>query len=109
MPALITARSERNSHCGPRFATTISSGVSAQDTSTTNVCTKNVATIGVEGRVATEGESVPPNRLYYGDNLGVLRKFIRDETVDLCYIDPPFNSKRDYNYVYKNIGEDVHA
>jgi 16S rRNA G966 N2-methylase RsmD len=31
------------------------------------------------------------NKLYYGDNLDVLRKFVRDETVDLCYIDPPFN------------------
>jgi site-specific DNA-methyltransferase (adenine-specific) len=26
-----------------------------------------------------------------------LRKYIKDETVDLCYIDPPFNSKRNYN------------
>lgn len=37
------------------------------------------------------------NSLYYGDNLDTLRKYIRDETVDLCYIDPPFNSKRNYN------------
>jgi 16S rRNA G966 N2-methylase RsmD len=37
-----------------------------------------------------------PNQLFYGDNLEVLRKHIRDETVDLCYIDPPFNSKRNY-------------
>jgi DNA modification methylase len=35
------------------------------------------------------------NTLYYGDNLDILRKKIKDETVDLCYIDPPFNSKRD--------------
>jgi DNA modification methylase len=47
--------------------------------------------------------------LYYGDNLEILRKYIRSETVDLCYIDPPFNSQRNYNYIYKNIGEDVHA
>lgn len=33
------------------------------------------------------------NKLYYGDNLEVLRKFIRDETVDLVYIDPTFNSR----------------
>ena len=33
------------------------------------------------------------NKLFYGDNLDVMRKFIRDETVDLCYIDPPFNSR----------------
>jgi DNA modification methylase len=32
------------------------------------------------------------NKLFYGDNLVVMRKFICDETVDLCYIDPPFNS-----------------
>ena len=44
------------------------------------------------------------NKLYYGDNLDVMRKFIRDETVDLCYIDPPFNSKRNYNQIYNNIG-----
>ena len=37
-------------------------------------------------------------------SLGELRKFIRDETVDLCYIDPPFNSKRNYNQIYNNIG-----
>lgn len=48
------------------------------------------------------------NKLYYGDNLEVLRKYVRDETVDLCYIDPPFNSKRNYNQIYNNIGrEDI--
>lgn len=31
------------------------------------------------------------NKLYYGDNLDILQKFVRDETVDLCYIDLPFN------------------
>ena len=47
--------------------------------------------------------------LYYGDNLDVLRQYIRDETVDLCYIDPPFNSKRNYNQIYNNIGEEDRA
>jgi site-specific DNA-methyltransferase (adenine-specific) len=46
------------------------------------------------------------NHLFYGDNLEVLRKYIKDESVDLCYIDPPFNSKRNYNQIYNNIGED---
>ncbi len=46
------------------------------------------------------------NTLFYGDNLDILRKRIKDETVDLCYIDPPFNSKRTYNQIYLNIGED---
>lgn len=46
------------------------------------------------------------NFLFYGDNLEVLRKSIKDETVDLCYIDPPFNSQRDYNQIYNGIGDD---
>jgi DNA modification methylase len=52
---------------------------------------------------------MPSNMLYYGDNLDVLRKRIRDETVDLCYIDPPFNSKRNYNQIYNNIGVEDRA
>jgi len=47
--------------------------------------------------------------LFYGDNLEVLRKRIRDETIDLCYIDPPFNSKRNYNQIYNNIGQEDRA
>ncbi|MCA1636948.1 MAG: hypothetical protein LC768_01195 [Acidobacteria bacterium] len=46
------------------------------------------------------------NKLFYGDNLDILRRFIRDETIDLCYIDPPFNSKRNYNQIYNNIGQE---
>ena len=42
------------------------------------------------------------NALYYGDNLGVLREHIKAETVDLIYLDPPFNSKRDYNLLFKS-------
>jgi site-specific DNA-methyltransferase (adenine-specific) len=49
------------------------------------------------------------NRLYYGDNLDVLRRKIKDETVDLCYIDPPFNSKRNYNQIYTNVGGEDRA
>ncbi len=49
------------------------------------------------------------NTLYYGDNLEVLRKYIKDETIDLCYIDPPFNSKRNYNQIYNNIGNEDRA
>ncbi len=36
------------------------------------------------------------NQLFHGDNLGVLREHLADESVDLCYIDPPFHSRRDY-------------
>ena len=31
-----------------------------------------------------------PNSLYYGDNLDILRRYVRDESVDLVYLDPPF-------------------
>jgi len=46
------------------------------------------------------------NQLFYGDNLEVLQKHIGDETIDLCYIDPPFHSKRNYNRIDKNTGKD---
>ena len=42
------------------------------------------------------------NTLYYGDNLKVLREHIRDESVDLIYLDPPFNSNRSYNVLFKD-------
>lgn len=41
-----------------------------------------------------------PNTLYYGDNLEVLRDF-PSECVDLVYLDPPFNSSRSYNVLFK--------
>ncbi len=41
------------------------------------------------------------NALYYGDNLKVLREYIPDGSVDLIYLDPPFNSKADYNVLFK--------
>jgi site-specific DNA-methyltransferase (adenine-specific) len=41
------------------------------------------------------------NRLFYGDNLGFLRR-MNAESVDLIYLDPPFNSKRNYNVLYKD-------
>lgn len=40
------------------------------------------------------------NRLYYGDNLDVLRRHIDDESVDLVYLDPPFNSNASYNVLF---------
>lgn len=40
------------------------------------------------------------NQLFYGDNLTVLREHINDESVDLIYLDPPFNSRQDYNVLF---------
>ena len=42
-----------------------------------------------------------PNTLYYGDNLEVLRRYVADESVDLVYLDPPFNSNASYNVLFK--------
>ncbi len=42
------------------------------------------------------------NHLYYGDNLQVMRESMAAESVDLVYLDPPFNSKRDYNLLFKS-------
>ncbi len=42
------------------------------------------------------------NHLYYGDNLDVLREHIKDESVDLVYLDPPFNSDANYNILFQS-------
>ena len=42
------------------------------------------------------------NTLYYGDNLHVLRDHVRAESVDLIYLDPPFNSNANYNILFKS-------
>jgi len=47
------------------------------------------------------------NALFYGDNLVWLRdhRYFPDESVDLIYLDPPFNSKTDYNMLFNEPGE----
>jgi DNA modification methylase len=42
------------------------------------------------------------NVLYYGDNLDILRRYLPDASVDLVYLDPPFNSNRDYNVIFRD-------
>ena len=52
----------------------------------------------------------PPNLLYYGDNLDILRRYVNDESVDLVYLDPPFNSNADYNVLFaEKSGEKAQA
>lgn len=41
------------------------------------------------------------NCLYYGDNLDILQRYIKDESVDLIYLDPPFKSNQNYNVLFK--------
>ena len=45
---------------------------------------------------------ITANTLFYGDNLPILRDYIADESVDLVYLDPPFNSNRSYNVLFKD-------
>jgi len=46
--------------------------------------------------------------LYYGDNLDILRRYLKDETVDLVYLDPPFNSAQTYNaFFHEKDGTDA--
>ena len=50
------------------------------------------------------------NTLYYGDNLRILRERIASASVDLVYLDPPFNSNRNYNVLFKDeSGEEAEA
>lgn len=54
--------------------------------------------------------SSPTNKLYYGDNLDILRRYIHDESIDLVYLDPPFNSNATYNVLFKeHSGNDAAA
>ena len=43
----------------------------------------------------------PPNALYFGDNLDILRRYVDDASVDLIYLDPPFNSNATYNVLFR--------
>jgi len=49
---------------------------------------------------STQTVNTLKNQLYYGDNYEVLQRYVKDETVDLVYLDPPFNSRQDYNVLF---------
>lgn len=48
---------------------------------------------------------ITKNTLFYGDNLPILREYISNESIDLIYLDPPFNSSRSYNVLFKDESE----
>ena len=54
-------------------------------------------------------ETAPPNRLYFGDNLPILREHIADASVDLIYLDLPFNSNATYNVLFRERSGDESA
>jgi site-specific DNA-methyltransferase (adenine-specific) len=54
--------------------------------------------------------NITTNTLFYGDNLDILREYIADESIDLVYLDPPFNSSRNYNVLFRDeSGQDSEA
>ncbi|TWA89417.1 site-specific DNA-methyltransferase (adenine-specific) [Bradyrhizobium stylosanthis] len=53
--------------------------------------------------------SAPANKLYFGDNLTMLREHVKDESVDLIYLDPPFNSNANYNVLFGEQGGNSEA
>lgn len=66
-------------------------------------CTRQTAPLGSTGRrhKTAHGQGIATNHLYYGDNLAVLCDSIPTESVDLIYLDPPFNSNASYNQLFK--------
>ncbi|GHO88321.1 DNA methyltransferase [Dictyobacter formicarum] len=55
-------------------------------------------------------QPITENTLFYGDNLDILDQYIADNSVDLVYLDPPFNSNRNYNVLFKDeSGQDSEA
>src|SRR5215216_6066971 len=47
-------------------------------------------------------QPIATNTLFYGDNLPILREHIPDESIDLVYLDPPFNSNRNYSVLFRD-------
>lgn len=53
---------------------------------------------------------ITENTLFYGDNLPIMRDYIPDESIDLIYLDPPFNTQRKFNVLFKHeSGEESQA
>lgn len=54
--------------------------------------------------MAQHRQQITGNTLFYGDNLPIMREYLPNESVDLVYLDPPFNSQRTYNVLFKEEG-----
>ena len=59
----------------------------------------NFSVVVATGSSMRQGDAMT-NVLYYGDNFEVLRRHIKDESIDLVYLDPPFNSNQSYNVLF---------
>src|SRR3954469_19023887 len=73
--------------------------------------TRSGVTGGYDDRGAGAFSANWVNKLFYGDNLDILRDRIPPESIDLIYLDPPFNSNRSYNVLFadKHGSADDHA
>jgi site-specific DNA-methyltransferase (adenine-specific) len=58
---------------------------------------------------ASKGGKPSNGNLYFGDNLDVLHEYVADESVDLIYLDPPFNSQAQYNVLFQTPKKDVES
>ena len=65
-----------------------------------DIVTASVIACKAEAHETTKGSSQMAGSLYYGDNLDVLKRYVKDESVDLVYLDPPFNSNATYNVLF---------
>ncbi|MCU1326158.1 MAG: methylase, partial [Bryobacterales bacterium] len=73
-------------------------------------CSGSNAGRGLPAATCSQDKIGDLNHLYYGDNLQILRDHIKDESVDLVYLDPPFNSNANYNVLFRGpSGEKSHA
>jgi site-specific DNA-methyltransferase (adenine-specific) len=65
------------------------------------------ASCGVVSKLGAGALAPPASRLFFGDNLDILREKIKDESVDLVYLDPPFNSQARYNVLFQSPVEEA--
>jgi DNA modification methylase len=88
-----------NSNCGGFPANTISSAVSSECSLDYKSASEKVHSADIIASDILRGTSV--NYLYCGDNLHILRDYIQPDSVDLVYLDPPFKSDQNYNFLFR--------